>query len=113
MSKTAAVPKAPTFKQIGAALQPVFDPEIRMSIVDLGLVYGAQIGEGEKGPSVKVTMSLTSPACPYGPMLLASTHTALAKLPGVKEVDVDLVFAPSWDPKTMATEEAKELLGLY
>lgn len=112
MSKTAA-PAAPTFRQIGEALKPVFDPEIRMSIVDLGLVYGAAIGRGEKGLSVKVTMSLTSPACPYGPMLLASTHTALAKIPGVKEVDVDLVFTPSWDPKTMATEEAKELLGLY
>jgi metal-sulfur cluster biosynthetic enzyme len=112
VTRTAA-PSAPTFKQIGEALKPVFDPEIRMSIVDLGLVYGAEVGRGETGLSVKVKLSMTSPACPYGPMLLASTHSALAKLPGVKEVDVDLVFAPSWDPKTMATEEAKELLGLY
>jgi metal-sulfur cluster biosynthetic enzyme len=112
MSQAAATAR-PTFKQIGEALKPVYDPEIRMSIVDLGLVYGAEVGEGAKGVSVKVKMSLTSPACPYGPMLLASTHTALAKIPGVKEVDVDLTFAPSWDPKTMATEDAKELLGLY
>jgi metal-sulfur cluster biosynthetic enzyme len=102
-----------SFRQIGRALQPVQDPEIRMSIVDLGLIYGAEIGESEKGLRVKVTMSLTSPACPYGPMLLASTHSALAKIPGVKDVDVDLTFTPGWDPRTMATEEAKEQLGLF
>jgi metal-sulfur cluster biosynthetic enzyme len=102
-----------SWKQIGEALKPVFDPEIRISIVDLGLVYGAELGESEKGRSVKVKMSLTSPACPYGPMLLASVHTALARLPGVKDVDVDLTFVPSWDPRTMATEDAKEQLGLF
>lgn len=102
-----------TWKQIGAALQPVFDPEIRISIVDLGLVYGAEVGENEKGRLVKVRMSLTSPACPYGPMLLASVHSAVARIPGVKDVDVDLTFVPSWDPRTMATEDAKEQLGLF
>ena len=51
-----------SFKQIGLALQPVFDPEIHISIVDLGLVYGAQIDQ--ENESVKVTMSLTTPACP-------------------------------------------------
>lgn len=102
-----------SWKKIGEALKPVFDPEIRISIVDLGLVYGAELGETEKGRSVKVKMSLTSPACPYGPMLLASVHTALARLPGVKDVDVDLTFSPTWDPRTMATEDAKEQLGLF
>lgn len=102
-----------SFRQIGAALQPVFDPEIRISIVDLGLVYGAEYGVGDAGPFVKVIMSLTTPACPYGPMLLASVHTALARLPGIKDVDVNLTFVPSWDPKTMATEEAKEQMGLF
>ncbi len=104
-----------TFKQIGEALQPVFDPEIRISIVDLGLVYGAKVEKsaGSDGEDVKVVMSLTSPACPYGPMLLASVHGALAKLPGVRDVDVDLSFSPTWDPRTMASEEAKDQLGIY
>ena len=102
-----------TFRQIGEALRPVQDPEIHMSIVDLGLVYGATIADGEKGKAVTVRMSLTSPACPYGPMLLASVHGALAKLPGVRDVDVDLTFAPTWDPRTMASEEAKDQLGIY
>ena len=84
----AAKPQTTTFKLIGEALQPVHDPEIHISIVDLGLVYGAELGESAKGRSVKVRMSLTSPACPYGPMLLASVHTALTKLPGIKDVDL-------------------------
>lgn len=109
------MPADVTFKQIGAALQPVHDPEIHISVVDLGLIYGAEVKEAAGGPgkSVKVKMSLTSPACPYGPMLLATVHGALAKVPGVREVDVDLAFTPSWDPRTMATEEAKDQLGIY
>ncbi|MCM2303317.1 MAG: iron-sulfur cluster assembly protein, partial [Elusimicrobia bacterium] len=65
MTKTDTAAEA-TFKQVGEALKPVVDPEIHISIVDLGLVYGAEFGESPKGRSVKVRMSLTSPACPYG-----------------------------------------------
>lgn len=108
-----AAVKEVTFKQIGEALQPVQDPEIHMSVVDLGLIYGAQISDLKEGKAVKLTMSLTSPACPYGPMLLASVHGALAKVPGVRDVDVDLSFSPNWDPRSMATEEAKDQLGIY
>ena len=97
------------FKEIGEALSTVQDPEIRMSVTELGLIYQAE----SKEDAVKVRMSLTSPACPYGPMLLASVHSALAKLPGVKNVDVDLTFQPTWDPRTMASEEAKDQLGIY
>lgn len=103
-----------SFKAVGEALGTVVDPEIRMSVTELGLVYGAEVSELEGGgKSVKVRMSLTSPACPYGPMLLASVHGALARLPGVRDVDVDLTFQPSWDPRTMASEEAKDQLGIY
>lgn len=104
-----------SFRDVGEALKPVHDPEIHISIVELGLIYGAELKkeEGQDGLLVRVVMSLTSPACPYGPMLLATVHGALAKLPGVRDVDVDLTFLPSWDPRTMATEEAKEQLGLF
>ena len=103
------------FKQVGEALDKGFDPEIHMSVTELGLIYGAalDVKEEKDGTSVKVTMSLTSPACPYGPMLLTAVHGAVAKIPGIREVDVDLVFTPSWDPRSMATEEAKENLGIY
>jgi len=104
-----------TFKSVGEAIAPVEDPEIHISISELGLIYGAEIQDSKEanGKKVKVTMSLTSPACPYGPMLLASVHGALAKLPGVRDVDVDLSFNPVWDPKTMASEEAKDELGIF
>lgn len=102
-----------TFKKIGEALRPVHDPEIHISIVDLGLVYGAELKNQGDGASVKLIMSLTSPACPYGPMLLATVHGALAKVPGITDVDVDLSFQPTWDPRVMASEDAKEELGIY
>ncbi|MBI4345266.1 MAG: metal-sulfur cluster assembly factor [Elusimicrobia bacterium] len=103
------------FKAVGQALLPVEDPEIHMSVVELGLIYGAKIEDVEdaKGKRVTVTMSLTSPACPYGPMLLAMVHGAVAKLPGVRTVDVDLTFSPLWDPRTYASEEAKDKLGIF
>jgi len=111
---TQVLTQIPTFKQVGAAVAPIEDPEIHIGIADLGLVYGAELGlASEGGFRVRIKMSLTSPACPYGPMLLAAVHGALAKIPGVRDVDVDLSFEPVWDPRTMATEEAKEQLGIF
>ena len=103
-----------TFRQIGEALKPVYDPEIRISVVDLGLIYGAKVEAApEGGDRVEVEMSLTTPACPYGPMLLTSVHKALQNIPGVRQVEVNLSFNPNWDPRVMASEEAKDMLGLY
>lgn len=103
-----------TFRQIGEALLPVQDPEIHMSIVELGLVYGAELKQTDSdAASVKLRMTLTSPACPYGPMLLSMVHQALAKVTGMKEVDVDLTFEPPWDPRVMASDEAKDSMGIY
>jgi len=110
---TAAAP--PTFKQIGEALALVEDPEIHVSVADLGLVYGASIEPGREGDGskVRVRMSLTSPACPYAPMLLGMVHGAVARLPGVRSVNVDLTFDPLWDPRAMASDEAKDRLGIF
>ncbi|MBI3548695.1 MAG: metal-sulfur cluster assembly factor [Elusimicrobia bacterium] len=103
-----------TFKAIGDALKPVQDPEIHISITELGLVYGAKAEDPDgKGWRISVQMSLTSPTCPYGPMLLAMVHGAMAKLPGVRDVNVDLTFSPLWDPRTYASEECKDTLGIY
>ena len=109
-----AVANTVTFKQIGEALRPVQDPEIHISITELGLIYGAKVTPTEgQGTRVSIQMSLTSPMCPYGPMLLAMVHGALAKVPGVRDVDVDLTFNPVWDPRTMASEECKDTMGIY
>jgi metal-sulfur cluster biosynthetic enzyme len=99
----------PTEDQIMTAIRPIQDPEIHLGILDLGLIYGVQ---SEPNGTVRVRMTLTSPACPVGPLLQAQVHGALLKLPGVKEVKVDLVWDPPWDPRTMATDEIKMELGL-
>ena len=99
----------PTDQQIWDALRPIQDPEIHLGIVDLGLIYGVQ---SESNGTVRVRMTLTSPACPIGPLLQAQVQAALLKLQGVKEARVELVWTPPWDPRTMATDEIKMELGL-
>jgi len=100
----------PTKEEIFEVLKPISDPEIRIGIVDLGLVYDAIIDDGAK---VTVKMTLTTPACPYGEMLLAMVNRAVEDMENVKEVKVDLVWDPPWDPVTMASDTAKDLLGIW
>jgi metal-sulfur cluster biosynthetic enzyme len=99
----------PTVEQLRDAIRPIQDPEIHLGILDLGLIYGVQ---SEPGGTARVQMTLTSPACPVGPLLQAQVHAALLKLPGVKEAKVELVWEPPWDPRIMATDEIKMELGL-
>ena len=96
-------------EEILEAIRVVEDPEIGISIVDLGLVYGVDNVEGD----VSVTMTLTSPFCPVGPMLISQIETVVEELPGVKDCKVDLVWSPPWDPKTMASDDAKDMLGIW
>ena len=100
----------PTRKEVYDALRPIQDPEIRLGVVDLGLIYDVII---EPEGTVKVKMTLTTPACPYGPVLMDLVHKAVQKLTGVKEVEVGLVWEPPWDPKEMASDEAKDVLGIW
>ena len=101
----------PTHDQIMQRLQTVEDPEIRLSIVDLGLVYNAEyIPDEEK---VAVTMTLTSPGCPLGGVIEGQAYHVLKDLPGVKDVDVQITFSPPWDPRTMASEDVKMMLGIW
>ncbi len=102
--------KMPSREAIIEALKPVRDPEIQIGIVDLGLVYDINI---LPGGLVQVKMTLTTPACPYGEMLINMAHQAVQKVEGVNEVRVALVWEPVWDPKTMASEEAKDALGIW
>ena len=79
------------------------DPEIDMDIWALGLVYDIAITE----TSVAVTMTFTTPYCPYGPMLVEEVKGKLGKLPGIQHVDVNVVFEPPWQP----SEELRAMLG--
>ncbi|MEW5796473.1 MAG: iron-sulfur cluster assembly protein [Candidatus Zixiibacteriota bacterium] len=92
------------------ALKPIHDPEIRIGIVDLGLVYDILIGDDG---DVNIKMTLTTPACPYGEMLLGQAHRAAERVEGVNKVEVTLVWDPIWDPKTMCTDLAKDQLGIW
>ncbi len=100
-----------TEEQMTQALRPVVDPEIGISIVELGLVYGFDIDEQAR--SVKVRMTLTSPMCPMGPEILAASEMAIRRVPGVEDVKIELVWSPRWDPRIHCSDEAKAHLGLW
>ena len=101
-----------TEEQVMAAVKPIEDPELHLGIVDLGLIYGVDVHPQPEGDEIKLTMTFTSPFCPYGPQLKAMVQRALTGLPGVKAAAVSIVFTPPWDPRTMASEECKIALGL-
>src|SRR3972149_7066086 len=89
------------------ALKEAYDPELHYNIVDLGLVYDIDVTDG----AVHILMTLTTPACPIGPMIIAQIQETVRVLPGVKDVDVELTFDPMWSPELMS-EEARAGLGL-
>jgi FeS assembly SUF system protein len=92
---------------IEAALRTVFDPEIPVNIYDLGLVYEIKIGD--KG-EVKITMTLTAPACPVAGDIVRDVQEKVEALPGVLDCHVQLTFDPPWTRENMS-EEAKLELG--
>ena len=100
----------PDVDQIREVVRMVQDPELRMSIVDLGLVYGIDIDDDGL---VTIDLTLTSPACPIGPMIQGQAYHLLTQMEGVEDVEVNLVWDPPWDPKTMASEEVKMMLGIW
>jgi metal-sulfur cluster biosynthetic enzyme len=96
----------PTKEDVFEALRQVEDPELGMDIVELGLVYDAEI----EGPKVKVSHTLTSMGCPAGPMIQEDIHRVVAELPEVEDVEIDLVWDPPWTPDRMS-DDAKFILG--
>lgn len=92
-------------------LQPVQDPELRMSLVDLGLIY--KIEKSAEKDEVVVEMTLTSPTCPAASYIVEQVKNRLLEHPEVEKADVSLVFEPRWDPRTMASEDAKEAMGVW
>ena len=93
-------------------LKTVYDPEIPVNIVDLGLVYDLRVlpaaGGGER---VEVKMTLTAPGCGMGPAIAADAQSRIAKVPGVAEAQVSLVWDPPWSAEMM-TPEGKRILGI-
>jgi len=96
-----------SIEEIQEALRDVFDPEIPVNVLDLGLVYDIQLN----GNQVYIQMTLTAPGCGMGPYIAQNAEWRIAEIEGIDEVEVDMVFDPPWTPE-MITEDGKKLLGL-
>jgi len=92
--------------EVFEALTNVIDPELGLDFVELGLVYGVEIDGG----AVHVTFTLTTPACPIGPMVTEQMQEFVGEIEGVESVDTSMVFSPPWSPDKMS-EDAKFALG--
>ena len=97
-----------TEEAVRKVLRQVKDPELNLSIVDLGLVYDVAVDE--EG-DVDIKMSLTSPGCPSGPEIVGDAQRAVKSLDGVKNVDVEIVWEPFWTPERI-DPRVRAYLGL-
>jgi metal-sulfur cluster biosynthetic enzyme len=103
MSESAVMP---TEDDVMDALANVIDPELGLDFVELGLIYGVEVDEG----NVRVTFTLTTPGCPIGPQVTEQIEEFVGELEGVKLVESEMVFTPPWSPEKMS-EDAKFALG--
>ncbi len=98
---------APTVEEAYLALHDVIDPELGYNIVDIGLVYKLEIVEG----LLKVTMTMTTPGCPAQDYIMGGVDERGAAIPGIDDVDIELVWEPRWSPQMMSPI-AKEYFGI-
>ena len=103
MAETATV----TRDDVEEALRDVYDPEIPVNIVDLGLVYDIKVDEGD----IEIQMTLTFAGCGMGPYIAQQAEWRLAELDGAEDINVEMVYDPPWTPD-MITEEGKKSLGM-
>ena len=96
-----------TKDEVIEALKEVYDPEIPVNIVDLGLIYDIEVSDGE----VAIEMTFTAQGCGMGPYIAQQAEWRIAEIPGVEDVEVELVWDPPWSPE-LITEDGKRLLGL-
>ncbi len=99
-------------ESVYAALKQVRDPELMVNVVDLGLIYGVALEEAGEKTNLGVVMTMTTPACPYGPQLVADVRDTLTALDGAGEVKVEVTLTPPWSPELM-TEDARDELGMF
>ena len=95
-----------TTERVWDALKEVLDPEIQVSIVDLGLIYDVQVDDAE----VNVKMTLTTPGCPMSRFIAHQAQEAVSAVEGVENAAVELVWDPPWTPDRI-TPEGKKILG--
>ena len=98
-------------QQVWDALRNVEDPEVRLNIVDLGLIYNVALEPADTGFKVGIEMTLTSPTCPMAPYIFQNIHESIEYLEGVVAVDIQLIWDPPWS-KDKISEAGKMELGL-
>jgi probable FeS assembly SUF system protein SufT len=98
-------------KLVWDKLRTVYDPEIPVNVVDLGLIYDCQIAPLDEGNKIDLKMTMTAPGCGMADVLKADIQRKLSGLPTVKETNVEVVFEPPWNPGKMS-EAARLQLGL-
>ena len=96
-------------KELIAAIKTVYDPEIPVDVFELGLIYKVDVADNR---DVAVDMTLTAPGCPVAGEMPIMVKDALATVPGIGEINVNMVFEPPWTPERMS-EEAKLELNMY
>lgn len=102
---------APIEDQVWFQLKQVFDPEIPVDIVNLGLVYDCAISEEDGKTSVNIKMTLTAPGCGMGPVIAADAQARVMTVDGIDDANVELVWDPAWN-QDMISEEGKMKLGM-
>ena len=98
-------------KAVWAALRQVFDPEIPVNIVDLGLVYGCELKEEDGKTVAEIKMTLTAPGCGMGPTIAADAQGRVMAIHGADDARVELVWDPAWN-QAMISEEGRMQLGM-
>jgi metal-sulfur cluster biosynthetic enzyme len=104
-----------TDQDIYAALRDCFDPEVKLNLVDLGLIYGVALEpDPHATPAfprqrVKVTMTLTTQQCPASGLIFEQVHNRLAGIPQISKVEVDLVWDPKWTPHRISSAGRAQL----
>ena len=97
-------------EQVWQALRSIYDPEIPVNLVDLGLIYSVNIDQ--KNSNIQIDMTLTAPGCGMGPVMVSDIKYRVAKVPNVNNVEVELVFDPPWN-REMMSEEAQLETGMF
>jgi metal-sulfur cluster biosynthetic enzyme len=95
-----------------AAVRQVRDPELLVNVVDLGLIYGVDVQEVDGKSDVRITMTMTTPACPFGPQLIEEVRQTVSGLEGAGKVEVQITLTPPWTPERMS-DDARDELGIF
>ena len=102
------MPGTVTIDEVRTALKDVYDPEIPVNVVDLGLIYNIEVDDEDR---VHVEMTLTAAGCSMGSFIAQQAEWAINEVEGVKDVEVNITFEPPWSPDQI-TEDGRKLLGL-